>query len=102
MRLAPLRASRKQSPSPARRQFPLQRRRGNQAPAQLREGLVRMVIAVAMVGIIGMTIIAMVVGHRIADGGAAYTANHSADWPADNRPANCARNPSRQRPALIG
>ena len=47
-------------------------------------------------------VITVVVGHRIADGRAAYAANHSADWPADDRSANRARNPSGQRPALVG
>jgi hypothetical protein len=61
-------------------------------------------VIVVVVGIIGiaMMIVAMVVGHRVADGRAAQTADHSADGPTYNRPANGARNTSCHRPALVG
>ena len=48
-----------------------------------------------------MTVIAMVVGHRVADGRAANTADHSADWTAHDRSADRARDPSSHRSAFI-
>ena len=56
-----------------------------------------MVVVVVVIRVVGVMIIAMVVGHRVADGRAA----HTADGPAYNRPANGARYTSGQRSALV-
>jgi hypothetical protein len=64
-----------------------------------REGLVRVVVVV--VGIVSVMIIARVVGHRVADGRAAHTADDRADWPAYNRPANRACHPAGDRAAFV-
>jgi hypothetical protein len=60
-----------------------------------------MVIVVVVVGIVSVvSVIAMVVGHRVADGRAADASDHSADWPAYNRSADCARYPAGDSAAL--
>ena len=61
-------------------------------------------VIVAVAGIVGIAtmVIATVVGHRIADSGAAHAPDHSADWPAYNRPANGARHPTTHRSRLVG
>jgi heme/copper-type cytochrome/quinol oxidase subunit 2 len=58
------------------------------------EGLVLVVVMVVVVGIVSVMIIAMVVGHRVANGRAANTAYHRADWTAHNRPADRASDAS--------
>jgi hypothetical protein len=52
-----------------------------------------------MVVIVVMVIIVVVIGHRIADGRAAHSANHSAYWATDHRSANSASHASSHRAA---
>jgi hypothetical protein len=59
-------------------------------------------VVVVVIRVIGVMIVAMVVGHRVADGRAAHTADHSADGPAYNRPADRARHPPGYRSRLVG
>src|ERR1700722_17492634 len=81
-------------------QFPLPEERESVQPPPNWEGSVRMVIVV-VIRVVGVMIIAMMVGHRVADGRAAHTADHSADGPAYKRPANGARHPASHRSALV-
>jgi hypothetical protein len=43
----------------------------------------------------------VVIAHRVANSGAAYASNHSANWPADNSAADRACHASGQSAALI-
>jgi hypothetical protein len=64
------------------------------------KGLVRVVVVV--MGVVGVMIIAMVVGHRVADGRAAHASDHSPDWPAHNRSADRTSDSSGYRSRLVG
>jgi hypothetical protein len=64
-------------------------------------GLIRVVVVVVMIWVVGVMIIAMVVGHRVADGRAAHTAYHRADWTAHHRSADRASDPSGYGSALV-
>jgi hypothetical protein len=65
-------------------------------------GLIRVVVVAVMIWVVGVMIIAMVVGHRVADGRATNSAHDGADWTAHHRPADRASNPSGYRSRLVG
>jgi len=46
-------------------------------------------------------VVISVIGHRVADGGAADPAHDRPDWTADHSPANRARDPSAYRTGFV-